>query len=160
MVNPRSDIRDEIGISRPLSASPNHLAPRALTMSPTNRSRMMRGLHRDIRYLPDLYSSRPRQPDGCLSHLAASLLVRGGWPSRSGPTRLGRELDPGRHAQLGEDVGEMGLHCSSGDEQAPADLDAGESLTHQPYHLELGGSEAFPSPRGSPTSPSSASADA
>ena len=83
----------------------------------------------------------------------------GGWPLRSGPTRLGCELDPGRHAQLGEDVGEMGFHCAPGDEQAPTDLDVGESLTHQPYHLELGGSETFPSPRGSPARPSSASAD-
>ena len=40
----------------------------------------------------------------------------------------------------------MGFHCAPGDEQAPTDLDVGESLTHQPYHLELGGSETFPIP--------------
>jgi hypothetical protein len=97
--------------------------------------------------------------NGCLSHPAAFLLVCGGWPFRSGLGCLGCELDPGRHAQLAEDVGEMGFHCAPGDEQAPTDLDVGESLTHQPYHLELGGSETFPSPRGSPASPSSASAD-
>jgi hypothetical protein len=52
-----------MGISLPLSASSQSTGAQALTMSLTNRSRMMRGPHRDIRHLPDLYSSLPRQRD-------------------------------------------------------------------------------------------------
>jgi hypothetical protein len=45
----------------PLSASSQATGAQALTISLTNRTRMMRRPHRDIRHLPDLYSSLPRQ---------------------------------------------------------------------------------------------------
>ena len=41
------------------------------------------------------------------------------------PGYLGSELGPRRHAQLGEDVPEMGLHCPARNVQAAADLRIG-----------------------------------
>ena len=63
--------------------------------------------------------------------------------------RLGRELCAGGDAELGEDVGQVGLDGAGGHEQSLGDLPIGESGPDQIGDLVLGGREARPSVGGS-----------
>jgi hypothetical protein len=60
------------------------------------------------------------------------------------PGHLDCELDAGGDVQLGEDMGEMGLHCPRGHIQAVTDLRIGEALGNQARDGVLGGGKAPP----------------
>src|SRR5205807_320133 len=64
------------------------------------------------------------------------------------PGHVRCQLHPRADAELGEDVGEVGLHGAAGDEEARSDLGVGEPLGGEPYHLALGGGQALPAVRG------------
>ena len=74
----------------------------SMPMSLTNRSRMMRGLHRNIRHLPDLCSTLPRQRERMarLRRVAAQVgpdspgLRAGPWTTRPAWRRCGRDGFP------------------------------------------------------------------